>query len=112
MHHKVSDPENSPYTVVFAVIGGLVTMTIIVLVFVKVRQYRESQRHIETADFDFHPNLSSSYEAMHTTGETVSEKLKSLLLHLCKSTDSEPQVSTSGYKPPRRYGTMEGSVNA
>ncbi|KAH3862507.1 hypothetical protein DPMN_025474 [Dreissena polymorpha] len=116
VHKERTDPEHSPYTVVLSVIGGLVTMTIIVLVFVKAREVQERRRHIETADFDFHPNLlSSSYVAAGTSGETVSEKWTTLLgrlAGLCKSAEGMSKMSTSGYKPLRKYGTMEGSINA
>jgi len=49
--------SHSPAVVVLSVIGGLFIVTFGLIVFLRLSSGRGSRRHIETADFDFHPHL-------------------------------------------------------
>jgi len=111
-------PVHSPAIIVASVIGGLVAMTILLLVYVKVREVQEKNQHVETADFDFHPELEShSYNQDEEPPVTMKGLVKSAFRRLgglCANNDSDgariiASPGTSGQRS-HGYGSLENSL--
>ncbi|WAQ96426.1 hypothetical protein MAR_029116 [Mya arenaria] len=115
--------SHSPFIIVLSVTGGLVFMTIAVMIFVKVRQHQENHQHIETADFDFHPELhSQSYSLPDEPPATFAAWVKGVVKKLGAACASDGNTrggvngSVNSYegtknKRLKNYGSLTDSVN-
>lgn len=84
-------------------IGGLLIVTVGLIIYVRVVSRRERQQHIETADFDFHPHLPDH-------GQTTSWSLTAYLTSLLEKLKNVKQ-STVGNRNNIRINMVTASKN-